>query len=140
MLYSKTTKYAVLALAEIARLDSKNAVATRKVADRTGVPYPLLAKILVQLKEAGLVESRRGKQGGIRLGTRPDEIRLFDVIAALEGTSWLTDCPLWLDACSCDRRCDLHRIWQPTRETIVSFLQETTIADLAAARGTTIVL
>ena len=65
MLYSKTVKYAVLALAEIARRAPDGAVPTKVVAEEASVPYSLLAKILVRLKTDGLVAVLRGKNGGV---------------------------------------------------------------------------
>jgi Rrf2 family protein len=135
MLYSKTAKYAVLALAEIARRSPESAVPTRTIAEAASVPYPHLAKILIHLKRADLVISLRGKRGGIKLARPANEITIRDVVVALDGAGMLADCPLLLEPCTCERECSLHPIWKPARDAVVRFLEATSIADVAYARA-----
>jgi len=127
MLYSKTAKYAVLALAEVAARASDDPVATKQIAEATSSPYPLLAKIINQLHRAGFIEAIRGKQGGIRLARPASEITIKDVVLALDGSAILSDCPLYLDPCDCSEPCALHAIWKPARDAVVEFLEKTTI-------------
>lgn len=133
MLYSKTVKYAVLALAEIARRAPDGAVPTKVVAEEASVPYSLLAKILVRLKTDGLVAVLRGKNGGVRLARPSDEITIRDVVVALDGPGVFSDCPLHLSACACERECAFHPIWKPARDGVARFLETTTIQDVADA-------
>jgi Rrf2 family iron-sulfur cluster assembly transcriptional regulator len=135
MLYSKTAKYAVLALAEVASREAEGLVPTKQIAEATSSPYPLLAKIVNQLHRAGLVETTRGKQGGIKLARPASEVTIKDVVIALDGPAMLNDCPLFLDACDCDRHCSLHAIWRPARDAVVHFLENTTIQAVAEARA-----
>jgi Rrf2 family protein len=135
MLYSKTAKYAVLALAEVAAREAEGLVATRLIAEATASPYPLLAKIVNQLHRAGLVKASRGKQGGIRLSRSASEMTIKDVVVALDGAAILNDCPLFLEPCNCDRQCSLHAIWKPARDAVVQFLEATTIQAVADARA-----
>lgn len=135
MLYSKTSKYAVLALAEIASQEDTRLISTRRIAEATSSPYPLLAKIVNQLRRAGLVVATRGKRGGIRLARPATEITIKDVVIALDGPAMLNDCPLFLGPCSCDRQCSLHPIWKPARDAVVAFLESTTIQEVANARA-----
>ena len=135
MLYSKTAKYAVLALAEVAAQEADGPVATKLIAEATSSPYPLLAKIVNQLHRAGLIKATRGKQGGIRLSRPAGEMTIKDVVVALDGLAILNDCPLFLSPCDCDRQCPLHAIWKPARDAVVSFLENTTIQAVADARA-----
>ena len=57
------------------------------LAEFIGVPFPYLAKQLQALSRAGLVTTKRGAAGGYRLAKSPDEISLWDVTAAVEGTA-----------------------------------------------------
>ena len=134
MLYSKTAKYAVLALAEVAAREEDGLVATRSIAEATSAPYPLLAKIVNQMHRAGLVKATRGKQGGIRLARSAAEVTIMDVVLALDGSSMLNDCPLYLDPCNCGKECALHAIWKPARDAVVRFLASTTIQMVADGR------
>ncbi len=135
MLYSKTAKYAVLALAEVAARASDAPVATKQIAEATSSPYPLLAKVVNQLHRAGFIEATRGKQGGIRLARPASEMTIKDVVVALDGSAILSDCPLYLDPCDCSEPCSLHAIWKPARDAVVGFLERTTIQAVADARA-----
>jgi len=135
VLYSKTAKYAILALAEIARKPVNEPVATRRIAEASGVPYPLLAKIIGQLQKAKLITAVRGKQGGVRLARPASDIAILDVVAALDGNAMLEDCPLLLEPCRCDRECSMHKLWQPARDAVVAFLEGCSIQDIADARA-----
>ncbi len=134
MLYSKTAKYAVLALADVAARKTDDLIPTRQIAEATSSPYPLLAKIINQLHRAGLVQATRGKQGGIRLSRPAADITIKDIVVALDGPAILNDCPLLLDPCDCNIPCSLHSIWKPARDAVVHFLETTTIQAVADAR------
>ena len=133
MLYSKTAKYAVLALAEVARSGSERPVPTKHIAEAASIPYPLLAKIVGRLRIARIVRATRGKSGGIVLARPADEVTILDVVIALDGEALLNDCPLHLDPCGCDRPCSLHSLWKPARDSVVEFLRMTTIQAVADA-------
>ena len=135
MLYSKTAKYAVLALAEVAARESDGLVATKQIAEATSSPYPLLAKVINQLHRAGFIEATRGKQGGVRLARPASEMTIKDVVVALDGSAILNDCPLYLDPCDCRKPCALHTIWKPARDAVVEFLEKTTVQAVADARA-----
>ena len=134
MLYSKTAKYAVLALAEVALCPADQPVSTKAIAASAEVPYPLLAKIIGQLRKAGLVHAARGKHGGINLTKPAHEITVKDVVVAMDGPNVLNDCPLFLAPCSCERDCDLHPLWGPARDAVTRFYESTTLQDIATAR------
>jgi len=131
MLYSKTAKYAVLALAEVALCSAEHPVSTKQIAASASVPYPLLAKIVGQLRRAGLVHAERGKHGGILLMRPAEEITLLDVVMAMDGPDVLRRCPLLLEPCNCDHECDLRPLWEPAHDALVQFFENTTLRDIA---------
>jgi len=135
MIYSKTAKYAILALAEVTRRSHGDFVSTQDIAAVAGIPYAHFAKTIALLKRAGLVLTSRGKTGGIALARAADKITVLDVVLAIDGPGTLNDCPLFLEACDCRRNCSLHTLWRETRDAVVTFLTHTTIADVAAARA-----
>ena len=134
MLYSKTAKYAVLALAEVALCSQEHPVSTKQIAASASVPYPLLAKIVGQLRRAGLVHAERGKHGGIQLTRPAEEITLQDVVIAMDGPDVLNNCPLFLSNCNCAHECDLHPLWKPARDAVVQFFENSTLREIAEAR------
>lgn len=134
MLYSKTAKYAVLALAEVALCPPEHPVSTKQIATSASVPYPLLAKIVGQLRRAGLVHATRGKHGGILLARPAEDITIKDVVIAMDGPDVLDDCPLFLAPCKCEKKCSLHQLWGPARDAVVEFFEHSTLRGVAIAR------
>jgi len=102
------------------------------IAHATGAPRNYLGKLLLQLSRHGLVESRKGLGGGFRLARPADQICLFDVIAAIEDVHRLSACVFSSGTCSDAKPCMLHARWSRVRDAFVTFLRETTVAELAA--------
>ena len=82
--YSQTTGYAIEALACLAR-QAPDSMLVREIAVLTEIPLPYLSKIFQRLVEAGIVESKRGYKGGVRLTRSPDEL---SEESARPGTFW----------------------------------------------------
>jgi Rrf2 family protein len=107
---SNRARYAVRALYDLATppapLGLGDAGATRRVRDVAGrqrIPVRFLEQIFQELKRAGLVESKSGPRGGFRLARSPDDVRLGDVLRAVEG-------PVALAPQASSRRRDPHRV------------------------------
>ncbi len=82
---SNKGRYAVRALFDIAFYNDGRPTQVKDIAERQGIPPRFLEQIFQDLKRAGIVGSKRGPQGGYSLARRPADIRLGDVIRALEG-------------------------------------------------------
>lgn len=81
--FSLTTGYAIEALACLAR-HAPDSMLVREVAGVTEMPLPYLSKIFQRLAEAGIVESKRGYKGGVRLTRPPGKVTLLQINAAVE--------------------------------------------------------
>lgn len=81
--FSLTTGYAIEALACLAR-HGGNSMRVAEIADLTEMPSPYLSKIFQRLGDAGIVESKRGYKGGVKLSRLPEEISLLEIDAAVE--------------------------------------------------------
>jgi Rrf2 family protein len=88
---SNKGRYAVAALFDIAFYNAGRATQVKDIAVREGIPPRFLEQIFQDLKRAGLVASKRGPQGGYTLARPPSEIRLGDVVRAMEGAILLVD-------------------------------------------------
>jgi Rrf2 family protein len=88
---SQKTKYALRALTHLASLESQSA-SIAEVAVGAKAPRKFLEAILLELKQAGFVESRRGRFGGYALAMAPNAIFFADVIRAIEGPLALAPC------------------------------------------------
>jgi Rrf2 family protein len=79
------TRYGVRAVFDLAFHNANGATQAKDIARREGIPLRYLEQIFQDLKRAGIVDSRRGPRGGYSLKRTPDQIRLGDVVRALQG-------------------------------------------------------
>jgi len=110
----------------------------RDIAERTGLPQPYLEQILLALKGAGLVRSKRGVGGGYVLARPPEQIRLTEILSAVDGPITLGDFgePHQDGACDHEGQCVLLAIWKQAGETMRAHLEGYTLASIAqVARG-----
>jgi Rrf2 family protein len=85
MRLSKKTEYALRALIYAARFPEGTSFQIRDLAEKNGIPKKFLELILLELKNAGMLSSRRGVGGGYLLARRPDSIRSSEIIEVFEG-------------------------------------------------------
>jgi len=133
-IFSRTAEYAlraVLLLAEQTGPDGQASLTTPQIARAIRVPGGYLAKVLGQLVRAGLLRSRRGLHGGFAIAQAPADIRLLDVINAVEPIHRFHLCPLELPTHAWTRR-PLHRRLDDAIAAIEKALADSTIADLLA--------
>lgn len=109
-----------------------------ELARRTGLPQPYLEQIMLALKTAGLVRSKRGASGGYVLALPPEEIRLSEIILAVDGPISAGDFvdPHSNGACEHEGRCALLAVWADMSKEMRDYLDSFTIADMVdRARG-----
>lgn len=104
----------------------------RDIAERTGLPQPYLEQILLALKGAGLVRSKRGVGGGYVLARDPGEITLADVVRAVDGPITLGDFgePHRDGACDHEGQCVLLAVWHNVGSAMRQLLEDYTVADI----------
>ena len=110
----------------------------REIADRTGLPQPYLEQILLALKGAGLVKSKRGVGGGYTLARGPSEIVLADIVRAVDGPIVAGDFgePHTDGACDHEGQCVLLSIWAGAGAIMREYLGSFTLDQIAAmAKG-----
>ena len=133
MIYSKPCEYAIRALVFLARFPDRGAVQGVEIAKAEGLPAPVLGKVLQELVRKGLLESRRGPGGGFRLARNPRLITLRDVVAAIDGLDQFAECAVGLEGCSDNSPCPLHDTWKGLRTQLMTYLETTTLDDMATA-------
>ena len=85
MRISKKTEYALRALMYAARFPEGTTFQIRDLAEKNGIPKKFLELILLEMKNAGMLSSRRGVGGGYLLARRPDSIRSSEIVEVFEG-------------------------------------------------------
>jgi Rrf2 family protein len=125
------TEYGLRAMIELAIHRGKGLISAREIAEAQHIPLRFLEQQLGALSKAGLVESFRGAGGGCRLVRDPAEIRIADIVDAIEGPSYPMYC---LDpgdhTCWQDSRCGLQELWGDVRVAVREVFERTTLADL----------
>ncbi|MCM2972849.1 MULTISPECIES: SUF system Fe-S cluster assembly regulator [Larsenimonas] len=127
---SKMSDYAAVVMAHIARYPEQ-AHAAAELSEAVGVPRPTVSKTLKMLMHAGLLQSRRGAQGGYRLTRTPIEISVSEIIEAIEGPVAMTECSQAEGECGLAATCGVADNWQRVSMAIRQFLDSVTLADLA---------
>ncbi len=129
---STTSEYALRALSELARLEHGKVILGRDLARQTGIPAKYLSKIMLSLRNAGLVAATRGTNGGYTLQRPADAIHLADIVQVFDGPTTQPTC-LLRDAhrCTDDDCCTAHERWGKVRRTYMDFLEQTTLIDIS---------
>ena len=130
--------YACRALLSLTLRDTEGPTSVRDIAERTALPQPYLEQILLALKGAGLVRSKRGVGGGYVLARPPEEILLSSILAAVDGPITLGDFgePHEDGACDHEGQCVLLAIWKQAGEVMREHLSGYTLESIAdVARG-----
>ena len=130
MIVSAKTEYACIAVLELAARHGRGEpVRIRDIAEAHGVPSRFLVQILLQLKNAGLVQSVRGAAGGYNLAREPEEITLLDVMATVD--SQLGQVPTSATRSTPTTRA-LQKTWKDVAAKERELLASVTFADLAS--------
>ena len=138
MKISQKGLYALQAMMMLARHYNQGAIRIRDIAYEEGLPEKFLELILLELKNARIVDSARGAKGGYQLRRPPDEIHLSEIIRLIDG-------PLapFGDAeqlrTLIDRDAEhraLYRVFLDVRDAAAKILEHTTLADIVDGRGT----
>lgn len=131
IMISMTTQYALKALVILTSLEPETAILGRDLAARAGIPANYLSKVLLSMRNAGLVFATRGTGGGYRLEKTPAEIRLIEVFEIFEAPRTEPPCLLGQGLCSEADPCSAHHAWTRVRSTYLDFLETTTLADIS---------
>lgn len=135
-------KYGLKALTLLAQDHAQGGLtAIASLAERERIPLKFLEAILVELKRAGLLQSRRGPSGGYRLAMAPDRITVAQVLRVLNGPLALTPCTSVnqyapCEECRDEETCAVRYVMREARDAVAKVLEHRTLADLAeGARG-----
>ncbi len=127
----RESAYGIVGLLALAAKPSGTAMLLGDIADAGRVPQSFLAKIFQKLTRHGIVRSLRGAVRGYALPRSPKEIKLKEILLALEGPDLFERCIFWSDRCADSNPCPLHEQWKQIKQkSFGKLLEETTLADL----------
>jgi Rrf2 family protein len=138
MLFSTKAEYGIRLMVALGRLEGGPAVPLATLAASETLPPAYLEHLAAKLREAGLVASQRGAHGGYRLGRPASEIRMLEVVEALEGPIAPMECfdpdgdgrVLCSHESDGDRACATKLLWTRVHGGITRALSGTTLAEL----------
>jgi Rrf2 family protein len=132
---SKKTQYSLRALYALTRTYGRGPTLIAKIAQEESIPQDFLENILLFLKRAGLVESKKGKGGGYALSKPPEKVTIGSVIRMLEGPLAALPCASETayrkcDECVDDRYCETRIVMRQVRDATATILDNTTLAQV----------
>jgi Rrf2 family cysteine metabolism transcriptional repressor len=144
MVLSQKSQYAVRAVFELAKRHGSGPVKASRIAEAQYIPIRFLENILGQLRQAGIVESVRGKEGGYHLSRRPRGLAVGEVIRVIQGPLSAVDCIVAGAGngagggreCALRPGCVLLPMWERAHRAMMEVYDETTIADLVEQERT----
>jgi Rrf2 family protein len=131
MLFNQTTTYAIRALAFLARQGDHRFLGAAEIADAIGAPQNYLGKTLQLYVRSGILEARRGKTGGLRLVSDPEELTLWQMLEPLQALDVLEACPLGNKECRNEKACGIHTRWSAIKSLFSDMLRSTTLDSIA---------
>jgi Rrf2 family protein len=134
MKLSTKSRYGLRAIFDMAYHSGDLPSQIKDISRRQNISPRYLEQIFQDLKKAGLLNSRRGPQGGYTLSRKPEEITVRDVIKAAEGEVFLVACTNRAKSCSpkCefDNQCVTQKIWAEANERLNEYFGSLTLKDL----------
>lgn len=137
MRLSTKGEYASRAMLELSRRYADGPVHGREISKAQEIPQGFLEQILLLLKRAGYLKSRKGRKGGYVLAKPPGAINVAEVIRVMDGPLAPIDCVSVMahEPCPMEGTCGLRWLWKEVRDSVAGILERTTFADLVEKSG-----
>ncbi|MCE2614163.1 Rrf2 family transcriptional regulator [Flavobacteriaceae bacterium D16] len=136
---SKKTKYGIKALAFLASKEDREPIQIIEIARHENISRKFLESILLTLRKAGILGSKKGKGGGYYLFKAPEEIPMTAVMRVLEGPIAMIPCVSLnfyekCDDCPDEHGCAVHKLMIAVRDSALEVYRNTTLADIIRLR------
>lgn len=132
-LVRRDTGYGLRALLHMARNGTQETFTADELARVAATTEDFMHKIMRALRDAEIVEARRGPTGGFRLARDPAEISLLEVVTAVQGPVAVNRCVIGLEVCERSEHCPLRPTWMRVQAELESGLAGASLAEIAAA-------
>jgi Rrf2 family protein len=131
---SKKTQYAFKALMYLAEKQTDGPVLIAEISKKKKIPLKFLENILLELKNDGILSSKKGKGGGYFFNLAPSEVPLAQVMRLLDGPIALLPCVSlnFYEKCkNCEeKKCGFNKVMTEVRDTTLAILENKTVADI----------
>jgi Rrf2 family protein len=129
--FSRQCEYALQAAIYLALKPDGEMTSIKELTRKINIPYHFLAKILQNLTRTGLLTSLKGPTGGFALRMPAKDITLYQIVEAIDGAEFKSNCILGFPECSGETPCAVHEKWGSLREGIYRMLVNKSIAQMA---------
>ena len=130
VIFSKKCELALQAVLFLSIKKDQIIFNAKEVSEELKVPKEFVSKMLQTLTESGIVGSKKGKNGGFYLARRPSQIKLIEIVEAIDGLDVFHHCVLGFPDCSSDHPCPVHDKWGKIRDDAFKMLSEETLEQL----------
>jgi Rrf2 family protein len=132
---SKKAQYALQALSFMAETATEEPILIADIASNKHIPIKFLENILLELKKAGFLDSKKGKHGGYFFAMPPNKIKLSSIFRVVEGPIALLPCVSLNYYKKCDecneKKCGINKVMLEVRDNTLAILDKRTVADLS---------
>lgn len=125
--FSKKCEYGLQAVLYLAATDEDYICSSEEISNKLLIPREFTSKILQSLTESKIIESRKGKSGGFKLAKKANELKLIDVVIAIDGDEIFKNCVMGFANCTKDKKCMLHDEWQGILNNAIDMLSRDTL-------------
>ncbi len=132
MKLSTKSRYAVMAMIDLASQDTSACVPLSLIAERQGLPLQYLEQLFAKLRRGALVKSARGVNGGYELARTASDIRIYDIILSADAPVKVTRCNAH-EAKGCHtsgKRCNSHHLWYELEHVMHDYLIQVSLSDV----------
>lgn len=130
VIFSKKCELGLQSVLFLSAQKKGEAFNSKQVSSAIDKPKEFVSKVLQLLTNGGIVGSKKGKFGGFYLAKPAEDVRLIDIVRAIDGDSMFHNCVLGFPDCSPDTPCPVHNKWGELRDKTEKMLSNETLADL----------
>jgi len=129
MNFSKTTEYAFRILSFMAQ-DERRLYNVDEIFGKLQIPYRYLRKMMTNLTRSGFIVSIQGKSGGYKISRKTEDIKLLEILIAVDPDYLSGKCFFGFDNCALQTPCIMHDQWNEIRVNITAILAGTSLAEI----------
>ncbi|MBS3946571.1 MAG: Rrf2 family transcriptional regulator [Melioribacter sp.] len=130
VIFSKSCELGLQAVLFLSIKKEKVIFNAEEVSKELKVPKEFVSKVMQMLTNSGIIGSKKGKSGGFYLAKSSANIKLIDIVEAIDGLEVFNSCVLGFPGCSSEKPCPLHDKWGKLRDEAYKMLSEETLEQL----------
>lgn len=131
VIFSKKCELGLKAVLFLAKQENNLTFNATDISNSIDAPKEFVAKVLQELTTEGIIASKKGKNGGFYLNKSPKDIRLIDIVKAIDGLDVFNNCVLGFSGCGTNNHCPVHSKWGVIRNMAFDMLNNETLEELS---------